>query len=90
MNRRADLQLLVIRYLGQLPKGASESVRLNWSRRLILRMGLPSLPVLIVGVILIDTTWLYVLSGVLVAMWIASLALVTRDIRRARSAEHAD
>jgi hypothetical protein len=90
MSRRPDLQLVVTRYLGLLPKGASESVRLRWLRRVSLRIGLPSLLVTIVVLIVINVTWLYVLVGVMVVLWGTSIALTTRDISRAEKAERGD
>lgn len=83
------LRSALIRYFSPLPKGASKSVRLSWSRRVALKLGLPTLAVMVVAVIVINTTWLYALAGVLIVLWAWGLAGLSRDIRRARRAEHA-
>jgi Flp pilus assembly protein TadB len=89
-DRRGALQMALSRYLGRLPTGASKSVRLSWSRRISLRLDLLSLPLLMAAVIFINVTWLDVLLGVWVVFSGVSLALLTRDIRRARRAERAE
>lgn len=52
-----------------------------------LKVAVPSFPVVIVVVILIDATWAYVVLGVLAVWWACGLAMLTWGIRRARRAE---
>jgi len=63
---------------------------MSWWRRFNVRIGLPSLILSTVVVIVFDVTWLYVLFGVMVVLWCADLMRLTRDIRRARRAEHGE
>lgn len=75
------------RYFGPFPNGAPKSVRLSWRRRTEVRAAVPSLPVVIWVVIVIDATWAYLVVGGLAAWWGWGFAMLTRDIRRARRAE---
>jgi hypothetical protein len=79
-----------VRYLGPLPPGASESVRIGWTRGVCLKIALPSIPVCVVAMIIINETWLYVLFAVLFLAWAESLWGISRDIKRARRTEAAD
>lgn len=75
------------RYFGPFPKRAPKSVQLGWRRQMELKAAFPSLPVVILAVIVINATWVYIVFGVLVAWWVGGHALLTRHIRRARRAE---
>ena len=79
-----------VRYLGPLPPGAPESVRISWTRSVCLKIALPSIPVCIVVMIIMQETWLYVLFAVLFVAWAESLWGMSRDIKRARRTDAAD
>jgi hypothetical protein len=52
-----------------------------------LKVAGPSLPVVVLVVVIIDATWAYVVFGALAVWWSWGFAMLTRDIRRARRAE---
>ena len=77
----------MVRYVGLLPADPTELQRLLWARRFNLRVSGPWIPVLILVALYIGATWAYVALAVILLAEVCSLALLTRDIRRARQDE---
>lgn len=89
-GRPGPLMRAAVRYLGPLPPGAPESVRLSWMRSVGLKIALPFLPVFVVAMIIIKETWAYVLFAVWFVLWAEGLRRISRDIKRARPTETPD
>jgi hypothetical protein len=79
----------MVRYIGLCPANPTELQRLVWIRQLNLKLSCPWIPVLILFAFYLNATWAYVVLGVMVVAEACGLALLTRDIRRARRAEPA-
>lgn len=74
----------MIRYLGILPANANRLERLRWVRNVGLKMTLPSLPFIILAVLVIDKTWFSTGVGVVALIWLGSMINLALDIRRER------
>lgn len=73
-----------VRYLGPLPPGASKSVRISWFRSISLKIALPSIPLCVLSMILINETWLYVLVAVWFLVWAEGLWGFSAPLGRCR------